>query len=103
MAVAPRLNIDVVGKVFAEAAREHRVASEAWVSTRHDQFDLWLLVEPLTITEERQLYAIVDRLYEGFPGTDFTLHVLNPATFESLDARTAVPSDARRLGLRLTA
>ncbi len=99
MAVAPGVTIETVGRAFAEAAREQQPALEAWVSARHDQFDLWLLVESLTLAEERQLYGIVDRLYERFPGTDFTLHILNPATFEDLDAGTAVPSDARRLGL----
>ena len=103
MAVAPGVNIDIVGAVFAKAARDQQLAREAWVSARHDEFDLWLLTEPMTLAEERELYGIVDRLYERFPGTDFRLHILNPATFEHLDAANAVPHDARRLGLRPTA
>jgi hypothetical protein len=103
MAVAPGVGIDAGGGVFAEAAREHPSALEAWVSARRDQSDLWLLVEPLSLTEERHRYEIVNRLHERFAGTDFTLHVLNPSTFDGLDVQTPVPSDARRLGLRPTA
>ena len=76
MATVSRVSIEKVGKHFASVVRDVEVAREAWVSGGPDAFDLWLLIEPLDMDAERELYAIVDRLYERFPSPTFTLRTL---------------------------
>ena len=99
MVAARRLSLDNVGDVFADALRDVPVASSAWVSSQHEGYDLWLLVEPIDLGEEQNLCAVVDPLNEHFPSTSFTLHVLNPRTFSKLVPETIVPSRARRVPL----
>lgn len=103
MAVVPRVSIEKVGKVFATELRAVDVVRDAWVSTTTDGYDLWLLVQPIDLAAERDLYALVDRMYEQFPSARFSLHVLNPATFVNLVPESIVPSQARQVGLRASA
>ena len=103
MTVAPRVSIEEVSAIFAEALRDVAVAREAWVSSTYDAYDLWLLVEPIDLAAERELYAVVDRLYEHFPLIGFSLYILNPETFVDLAPETIVPARAHHVALRASA
>jgi len=103
MTVAPSVSITKIGDVFAAALRDVDVARDAWVSSTHDAYDLWLLVQPIDMAAEGELYALVDRLYERFPSTRFSLHILNPETFTDLIPETIVPAQAHHVGLRASA
>ena len=103
VAVASSVSIDKVSKAFAAEIRGVESARDAWVSTTPDSYDLWLLVQPIDLAAERDLYALVDRMYERFPSSRFSLHVLNPATFVDLVPERIVPAQARRVGLRASA
>jgi len=93
------VNIDKLSQAFAAALRSIDVARDAWVSNASDDYDLWLLVEPIDLAVERDLYGLVDRLYERFPSSRFSLHILNPETFVNLDPDHSVPDHARHVGL----
>jgi hypothetical protein len=100
MEVAPNVSIDEVGQIFLESLSDVTNARDAWVSTDDEGFNLWLLVEPLELDEERALYALIDPLEQHFPGTGFTLHVLNPRTFDGRVPTNIIPAQARHLGAR---
>src|SRR5688572_23106282 len=100
MAVVPRVSADKVGKHFASVVRDIDVVREAWVSGGPEAFDLWLLITPLDMAAERDLYALVDRMYERFPSPTFTLRILNPEFFIDLRPEMIVPSRAQRVELR---
>ena len=103
MAVASSVSIEKVSKAFAAELRGVDVARDAWVSTASDAYDLWLLVQPVDLAAERDLYALADRMYDRFPSSRFSLHVLNPATFVNLVPESIVPARARHVGLRASA
>jgi hypothetical protein len=100
MATVSRVSIEKVGKHFASVVRDIAVAREAWVSGSPDAFDLWLLVTPIDMAAELELYAVVDRMYERFPSPTFTLRILNPEFFIDLRPEMIVPSRAQRIELR---
>ena len=68
-----------------------------------DGYDLWLLVQPIDLAAERDLYGLVDQMYERFPSSRFSLHILNPETFADLIPDRIVPARAHRVGLRAPA
>src|SRR5689334_15212178 len=103
MEVAPRVSTEEVTEVFAEALRGISPARDAWVSAQYDTYDLWLLVDPIDMDEERDLYALEDSLYERFPSAGFFLHVLNPQMFADLRTETIVPAHAYHIGIRASA
>jgi hypothetical protein len=47
-----RVSLEKVGKAFAAALRGVDVARDAWVPTRSDGYDLWLLVQPIDLAVE---------------------------------------------------
>lgn len=103
VAVESHVSIEKVGRAVAAALRDIEVARDAWVSTTADGYDLWLLVQPIDLAIERDLYALVDRMYERFPSSRFSLHILNPVTFTTLVTENIVPAQAHRIGLRASA
>ena len=103
MTVARDISIQKVSTAFAGALQGIDVVRDAWVSTASEAYDLWLLVEPIDLAVERDLYALVDRMYARFPSARFSLHILNPATFIELVPESIVPAQALRVGLRASA
>jgi hypothetical protein len=73
------------------------------VSSTPECYDLWLLVQPIDLAAERELYALVDRMYERFPSARFSLHILNPETFVNLVPESIVQARARQVRLRTSA
>lgn len=103
MSTVPSVSIDEVSAALSEALQGVSAVGSAWVSSQHDAYDVWLLVEPVDMAAERELYALVDPLYARFPKTPFSLHVLNPRMFDDLDPETVVPARAQPVGLHAPA
>jgi len=99
VAVVPKVSIEKVSKHFASIVRDVEVAREAWVSGGPEAFDLWLLITPLDMASERELYTIVDRMYERFPSPTFTLYTLNPEFFVDLRPEMIDLTRAQRVDL----
>lgn len=98
MAETQGVSVESVRAAFATALRGVSAARDAWISAQEEGYDLWLLIEPTDMTQERQLYTVVDPLYDLFPTTGFMLHILNPSTFERLVPESIIPPSAVRVG-----
>src|SRR5215216_428747 len=98
MAIATGITAQHVGRTFADIVRSARQVSELWVSMRRGGFQLWLIVEPITLKDERHLHELADVLYERFPEGDFELHVVNPLR-HTRDVHEALPPGAEKIAL----
>jgi len=103
MTVARGISTKAVAEVFSGAVRGVASARDAWASVQDGTYDLWLLIEPMDMVEERDLYLLEDALYEHFPSVGFFLHVLNPQMFVDLRPETIVPSHAQHIRIRAPA
>jgi hypothetical protein len=103
MSAVPSASIEDVSAALPKALHGVEHVSDAWVSFQQDTYDVWLLIEPLDLTAERELYALEDPLYERFPGATFSLHILNPQTFVDLVPEAIVPAGAYHVGVSASA
>jgi len=90
-----------IGRAFAEVVRDEPVARELWVTldTEEPGVHLWLIVEPIDMRAEYDLYGLPDALTTRFPEDVVWLHVLNPRQTIG-DVRRALRSDAEQIPLR---
>jgi hypothetical protein len=72
---------------------------ELWVS-EHPEAHLWLVVEPIDMDAQRELYHLLDPLYERFPMAEFLVHIRNPNDFRG-DVHQAIPPFAEQISLRV--
>jgi len=103
MAAVPSASIEEVNEVLSNSLRGVGAVTDAWISALHATYDVWLVVEPVDMAAERELYALVNPLYERFPQTAFSLHILNPQMFDDLDPSSIVPARAHHVELRTPA
>ena len=98
MAVDVRANARAVGDAFAKVVRERPEARRLWVSPEGETVHLWLEVGPIEADQERDLYGLIDVIYEQFQGVDPFLHVMNPRD-HTVAIEKAVPRQAEEIPL----
>ena len=103
MAVAKKLSALAVGRAFAKVARNEPVIHEVWVSDHgcgHGcDIHLWIVVDPIDMDTQRNLYGLIDPLYDQFVNFDAQLHVLNPEEHRG-DVHRAIPPFAEQIPFR---
>lgn len=99
MAVDVRANARAVGEAFAAVVRERPEVRRLWVSPDRDTVHLWLEVRPIEADQERDLYELVDVLYDRFQDVDPFLHILNPLNYTA-EIHTVIPVKADEIPLR---
>lgn len=85
-----------LGLALAKAALHEPLVQEIWVTARRDGVHLWLLIQYANDDEERRLFGLLDPLDAQFPGADFQLHMLNPASY-TIDLHDVLPKDAAKI------
>ena len=98
MAVTKKVSAHEIGEALAEIVKHEPLVKELWVST-HPEIHVWLVVEPLDIDAQRQLYYLPDPVYERLPGAQFEFHILNPCNHNG-DVHQALPTWAEQIPLR---
>jgi hypothetical protein len=99
MAITRQPTAQEIGTVFAARVRQEPIARELWVTAEQDGVHLWLLIDPIEDdAAQRELYGLLDVLYEPFPTADFQLHVLNPLSY-TRDPRESLPGWAEQIPL----
>ncbi len=99
MVVDVRANARAVGATFAEATQSRPDVRRLWVSADRETVHLWLEVGPIDADRERELYELVDVIYEKFQNVAPFLHVLNPLNYR-VEISTVVPTEAEEVPLR---
>src|SRR5215210_1416786 len=94
----PTASVDDVRGAFYVALRSVPAVRSAWISSTADAYYHGLLIDPSDMAQERQYYALLDPLYDAYPGTRFVLRVLNPTTYDELIPDRIIPSSAVRIG-----
>jgi hypothetical protein len=105
MAITRRPTAREIGEVFAERARREPIVRALWVTEENHGVHLWLLIDPIEDAEaERELYGLIDVVYERFPyerlpDLDYQMHVMNPL-HSTADPRRSLRHDAEQIPLR---
>jgi hypothetical protein len=99
MAVKKKVGALELGRDLAKIVKDEPLVKELWVSDNGCcKFHLWLIVEPLSLDEERDIFALVGPLWTQFPDVDFMVHPLNPNHFLG-DTHQVLPQSAKQLPL----
>src|SRR4051812_25248508 len=99
MAVTRQPTAREFGEVFAERASQEPLVRELWVTEEYHAVHLWLLIDPIKDADaERELYGLIDVLYDHFPEAAFEMHVMNPLEYTA-DPRRSLRHDAEQIPL----
>lgn len=104
MAVAKKkVSAQAVGRAFAKLAQHEPVIHEVWVSDHgcgHGcDLHIWIVVDPIDMDTQRELYRLISPLYDQFDNFDAQLHVLNPNHYRG-DVHQAIPTFAEQIPFR---
>ncbi len=64
--------------------------------TTGNHFEVWVVTQPLTLDDERSVYALAGQLRDRFPDLAFDLHLEHAGMYENGNPFDAVPLDAER-------
>ena len=99
MAVDVRATARAVGETFAAAIESRPDIRRLWVSPDRDTIHLWLEVGPIDADQERELYELVDVLYDESQDVNPFLHIMNPLNYTA-EIHTVIPVKADEIPLR---
>src|SRR5438552_15701308 len=94
-----KLSALAVGRAFAKVAWNEPVIHEVWVSNHGCDIHIWIVVDPIDRVIQRNLYSLIDPLYDQFVDFDAQLHVLNPRNYRG-DVHQAIPPFAEQIPFR---
>ena len=90
-------NAEKIGKYLAGLIKDRDDVSSIWVRQAGDMAELWMIVDALSIDEERALRRIHDELIARFSDRYCDLRIYDVKLMGTTDVRGFVPPDARQI------
>src|SRR5690625_173234 len=98
MPVKQQVSAETLGKRYAELVRERELPVQGiWARQSARTPQLWIVIAPMELKEERPIHQAVVDLQREFPDSLFEDRVVNPAWIPDFHAEDEVPQDARRI------